>query len=95
MVYRLDRDHGYLCSRAIEVKTESRYMPLIDVPEPEDFREYLLNLYKSERVPLILERRQASVLDEMYRAILKLHGHFLATYNIFWLPLFKTPYGRY
>ncbi|HRI05273.1 MAG TPA: hypothetical protein PLL77_16165, partial [Pyrinomonadaceae bacterium] len=86
---------GYLCSRAIEMKTESKYMPLVDVPEPEDFRKYLLNLYESERVPLILARRRVNVLDEMYDAILTLRDHFLATYNILWLPIFKNPYDRH
>jgi hypothetical protein len=93
MAYRVDKNHGYLCSKALETRVETKFSQFIDVPQPENFIEYMLNVSETESRLLILNRRRVNPIDESLDAIRTLTEHFLTEYNIIWLPIFEKPNG--
>lgn len=91
IVFRNDKDYGYICSEAKMIRTERIFQPLIDVPQPLNFKDYLLgNLVKEFGMPMT---REAPVRDEILKSIRVLQEGLLSVYDILWFPMFRYPNG--
>lgn len=95
LVFRNDRNSGYICSKAQDIRVETHAPLFIDISQRVNFFDYVNGSYRELVSEGVIERGSVraisdnSPMDALLEAVQTLQNHVLTAYDIFWIPLFR------